>query len=205
MGILSDLGIKCDDSGIKDQLDIVQGDVRDIESLKELIHNTTDRISLVISCLGNVSGEKEKVVEVGTRNLIQVIEGIPPSKEEDHGNDKKPRLSVVTSVGCNDSAHQMKKLSWVFANVIKPYVLKSTFIDLEKAEKVALSHKFVIVVRPPGLSNEDETGKFKLVDEKETDVGKKSSMSRKDVALAMLSLVNNHDWDGKPVTILPVT
>ena len=142
-----------------------------------------------------MSGNKEKVVEVGTCNLIQVIEEIK--------DKKKPRFCYVSSIGCNDSYHQMKKLSWVFAKVIKPYVLKSTFIDLEKAEKVALDKDFIIIARPPGLSDESETVNFKLVDEKETNVGSKSNMSRKDVALAMLSFVGNNDWDGKPVSILP--
>jgi len=193
--ILSDIGIKFDDDEVKEKLDIIQGDVTNVDSLKSLIYDAKDEISLVISCVGNVSGNKGKVVEVGTRNLIQVIEEIKDMK--------KPRLCYVSSVGCNDSYHQMKKLSWVFANVMKPFVLKSTFIDLEKAEKVALDKDFVIIARPPGLSDGSETGKFKLVDEKETNVGSKSNMSRKDVALAMLSFVGNNDWDGKPVTILP--
>ena len=194
--ILSDIGVKCDDDDIKQKLEIVEGDVTSVDSIKNLICNPTNEVSFIISCVGNVSGNKEKVVEVGTRNLIQVIEEMKV--------DTKPRLCYISSIGCNESFHQMKKLSWVFAYLIKPHMLKSTFIDLEKAEKAAFGKDFVIIARPPGLKNSKETGRFKFVNEKETALGSKSNISRKDVALALLSLVDNHDWDGKPVSILPV-
>ena len=195
--ILSDLGIKCDDDDIKQKLNIVEGDVTNVDSLKNLICTPTSEVSFVVSCVGNVSGNKEKVVEVGTCNLIQVIKEMKA--------ETKPRLCITSSIGCNESFHQMKKLSWTFAYLMKPYILKSTFIDLEKAEKVAIGKDFVIIARPPGLSDKEvETGKFKLVDGKEKKVGSKSNISRKDVALAMLSFASNRDWDGKPVSILPV-
>ena len=46
--ILSDIGIKCDDDEVKEKLDVVQGDVTNVDSLKNLIYDTKDEISLVI-------------------------------------------------------------------------------------------------------------------------------------------------------------
>ena len=163
----------------QERLSIVQGDVRDVDSLRPLVEGA----DLVLSCLGTRRGQPV-VVEEGTRNILSV--------------SGDTRVAMISSIGVGDSSEQVKQLSRIFAYVIMPYVLKRQFADLAAAERVIASHAQGIRVRPAGLADGPGRGRWTAGD---TSIRLATRVDRADVAAFMVSLVDDHSWDGKAVSV----
>jgi hypothetical protein len=115
----------------------------------------------VISCLGNVRGAKELIVEKATRDMIGCMTADP-------GGVKK--LQIVSSIGIGDSWDQVTQLSFVFSRIIMPYVIAPTVKDLNAAEayllqdaEVAAAGVQCVIVRPPGLGDTEGTGEYDAI------------------------------------------
>jgi len=137
------------------------------------------------------------------------IPRIDPNTPGATANPADPcRLSIITSVGCGDSEEQMQKLSWFFAYIIRPFFLTGVYEDLEKAEKVLFDHESkktktkTTISRPGGLGNVPGTGMFRLAEGTDLEGVTSGLIPRADVAAAMVSLIEDRRWDGKPVSII---
>ena len=161
--------------------------------------------SCVLSCIGNVSGAKEKVVEKATRALVGAIQA----------DSTPPRLVVLTSILLGDSLAQGRKLSFIFPRIIMPCFLAATFKDLQRAEDVLLTGegKAVesVIVRPCGLTNAKSLdapgGAWATKFGDDMDVkGFTDSITRSDVARAMMHLATDDSayrrHVGRPATIM---
>lgn len=126
------------------------------------------------------------------------------------------RFALLTSIGCGASAPQVTQISWVFGYVIKPFILAKVYDDLALGENVLLDSatsgkdercksKQYILFRPPGLDNKPALGSYSMLpcdaDVSQMYWKRGAQMPREDVATAMLSLVETHEWDGRGVSV----
>merc|ERR1712166_1037229 len=136
-------------------LELVVGCASDRETLCTAIHGSDH----VISCLGNVRGAKELIVEKATRDMVGCMESSGVKK-----------LQIVSSIGIGDSWDQVKQLSFVFSRIIMPYVIAPTVKDLNAAEAFLLFDSELhstgiecVIVRPPGLGDMEGAGKYQPI------------------------------------------
>lgn len=170
-----------------EHLKVFQGDVRDKESLKPAIEGT----ELVLSCIGNRSKDKGEVIELGTRNIIEVMKQVGVK-----------RLALISSVGVGDSAGQLTALG------IRGLVFGAMFFtmmnklrkDLLHAEQAAMESGLdVVVVRPVELTKETGVGSWKATHAKDKKLGGK--IARADVGAFLVSLIDDKQHDGKAVSL----
>jgi len=161
-------------------------DVQNKESLLEGLKG----VDVVLSCLGNTKGNKGPIVEVGTQNIIQVMEAF-----------ECRQLAIISSIGVGDSAKQLFKLGlpgWIFSFFFHTF-LSSTRRDLNAGEQaVAQSGLNYVIVRPSGLSYKAGIGSWQESDAKGR-VG--SLIAREDVALCMLDLVTKDRFHRQAISI----
>ena len=97
----------------------VQGSVLDETAVRKLL----DGAGVVLSCLGSRPKEA-MVVASGTRALVHAI----------RAQDPRPRLVHLSSLGIGESYRQCRRLSWLFAFLAIPVLLRKYFADMEAAE-----------------------------------------------------------------------
>ena len=144
--------------------------------------NAIDGVDVVLSCLGN-DYFKDPITASGTRVLL------------DQGVQK---FIGVSSVGVGSSLDQCKRVSRVFAYLIRPLVLRRTFADLERMEAVMHAHPIcTVAVRPVGLSDAlgQTAGGYGVDDTVHPMVG------RQAVAAFMVRLIEDDTWDNGAVTV----
>lgn len=162
------------------------GDARSGSGLLEAI----DRSEIVFSCLGSRRGEAP-VVAAGTRSVVEACAAAGVG-----------RMAMISSLGVGDSRAQALRTDFggqVFFRVVVPLLLRKAFADLEEAERVASAAPFAVVrVRPGGLTDGPAVRRIVAVG---PDLDLPSRVSRADVAAFLLSLVEDHRWDGKAVSL----
>lgn len=170
--------------------EVIEGDMMDPTIVSRMV---TD-VDVVVSCLGTTGGAKNLIVEKSITSLLLAMKG------------SKTKLIFISSIGIGDSLAQGKKMAPIFSYIIKPCFLSKVFKDLDDAEEVAFNqtHTPVIAVRPPGLKDKSPTHSVSFLDA--SDMSKKSAeISRHDVAIAMLSLLEEEEfekWAGKGVSVV---
>lgn len=141
-----------------------------------------DGVDVVLSCLGN-DYLKDPITASGTRVLL------------DQGVQK---FIGVSSVGVGSSLDQCKRVSRVFAYLIRPLVLRRAFADLERMEAVMRAHPTrTVAVRPVGLSDAlgQTAGGYGVDDAVHSMIG------RQAVAAFMVRLIEDDTWDNGAVTV----
>ena len=152
---------------------MIAGDVTKPEDVSKVFQaGTIDAV--IVSLGGRTSDVGETMLTDGTTNVINSM------KE----NGVK-RLSVVTSIGTGDSAHQVP----FFFKVLMWTMMKKIFADKNNQEKVVQESGLdYCIVRPGGLTVEPPTGVINVID------GQAGSIARADVAQFCLDSVLEDDF-----------
>jgi putative NADH-flavin reductase len=157
-----------------EQLSVVQGDVLDpVQVARAMIGQDAVMINL-----GTAPGARVTLRTEGTRNIIA---GMKAAGVE--------RLVCQTSLGFGDSVDVLASTSFVFRNVIVPFVLKGTFADHAAQEALIKSSGLKwTIVRPGNMTNGKLTATYHA-GFPATAKGMKIKVSRADVAHFMLRVL----------------
>lgn len=140
---------------------------------------------VVLSCLGNDRGRRQ-ITHLGTQAMLSAV-------------PRARRFVAISSLGVGDSAAQARRLSWVYAALIMPTVLRRPLADLARMEEAMQQSSVPTVsVRPVGLTYGAETGRVVGVD---ADGRVGLAVSRADVARFVVGLVRSDRWDNGAVTV----
>lgn len=153
-------------------LEIVQGDILDFESVKKAVANT----GVVMSTLGTRSRKDGTTLSAGTQNIIRAMDecGIR-------------RFICMSSAGIfgNDGG-------FLFGRIIVPLMLKKVMDDKKRQyDMIRSSDLEWVVVRPPYLTDSPKTGRYKITDGPPAS----RSVPRADVADFMLRLATDKQYD----------
>lgn len=155
-------------------------------TVPETAPSAFEGVDVVLSCLGN-DFRGSPVVTLGT---AQIVEHCP----------SLTKLVVVSSVGVGSSFKQCVQVSWVFARVIRPLILRKAFRDLERMEAFVADHPITsVIVRPVGLANGSGPA-AKGHTETETVA---RTVTRQAVAEFMVGQIDDSQWDNRAVTVAP--
>jgi putative NADH-flavin reductase len=162
---------------------IVLGNVLDHESVTK----TMSGADAVLSCLGQGTLLRNtRLVSVGTRLIIEVM--------KEHG---VRRLVVESAFGAGESL----ALANVFQKMIFASLLAAPYEDKNLMEpEVKASGLDWTIVRPTALSNGTRTGRYKVASG--IKVPGLASVTRADVATAMLRAVEERLWVGESPTMM---
>lgn len=163
-------------------LNIFQGDVLNFENVSKAIKNQ----DAVLCSIGISAFDKSALRANGTANIIKAME-----------NNGVKRLICQTSLGYGDSK---EILPWYMKYIIVPIILKNAFKDHKSQEaKIEQSSLDWIIVRPGNLTNGIKTGNYKYGFNYNNKI--KLKVSRADVAMFMLSQIENLEYLRKKVGI----
>lgn len=152
---------------------------------REDVQNAVGDVDVVLSCLGNDRG-RALVTQVGTQNLLEAAR-------------QARRLVAISSLGVGDSLIQARRLSWLYGYLVIPTVLRRPLRDLGRMEEAMRFHSLpTVILRPVGLTNGPLTGHASGVDSTDTV---SLMVSRADVAMVMVSLIDNDHWDDQVKTV----
>jgi putative NADH-flavin reductase len=161
---------------------IVLGNVLDHESVTKTVLGT----DAVLSCLGQGTLLRNtRVCSVGTRLIVDVM--------KEHG---VRRLVVESAFGAGESLAQASLIQkLIFATLLAaPYEDKNLMEPEVKASGLDWT-----ILRPVALSNRARTGRYKVASG--IEVPGLASVTRADVATAMLRAVEERLWVGEAPTV----
>lgn len=151
------------------RLDLVPGDVRDLQSLTEAARE----MDVVCSCIGvPITFKPVDLFSVAATNLVTLSRQQPELK-----------LIAVTGIGAGDSKGHG---GFLYDRIFKPLFLKTIYEDKDREEEIITSSESNwLIVRPAGLTNGPRTGNYRVITDLEGTVAKR--ISRLDVADFILS------------------
>jgi putative NADH-flavin reductase len=153
-----------------ERLKVIQGDI--LTSNLELAFRGQDA---VICCLGAPANKAGTLRSKGTQNIIDAMKKANVN-----------RLLCQTSLGFDDSIEVLKCTSFLFKNIIVPFVLKSTFREHLLQEKaIKESGLNWTIIRPGNFTNGKKTENYKS-GFSYSDPSLKVKVSRADVAHLMV-------------------
>jgi len=161
---------------------IVLGNALDHESVTKTVLGT----DAVLSCLGQGNNllRNTRVVSVGTQLIAEVMKG-----------QGVRRLVVESAFGAGDSL----ALANVVERVVFATLLWAPYEDKNMMEPgVKASGLDWTIVRPTRLTNKARTGRYAVIVGRRPEVG---TVSRADVAAAMLRAVEERLWIGEAPTV----
>lgn len=146
------------------RLDLVQGDVRDLQSVKEAAQD----MEIVCSCIGvPITFKAVDLFSVAAANLVKVV-----------GQQPTLKLIAVTGIGAGDSKGHG---GFLYDRIFKPLFLKSIYEDKDREEEIIAAGDIDwLIVRPAGLTNGPRTGNYRIINDLEGTTAKR--ISRRDVA-----------------------
>ena len=169
-----------------DNLKVEQGDVLNISSIEDAFANQ----DAVICCLGAPANKAGVLRSEGTKNIIKVM-----------GKANINRFICQTSLGFDDSIDVLKCTSFLFKNIIVPFVLKATFKEHHVQEDVIKQSCLNwTIVRPGNLTNGIKTEQYKY-GFPYNDPTLKVKISRADVADCMLKQLTSTQYLQKAIGI----
>jgi len=171
-------------SMIHPKLTIQKGDVMKPETLKGIFAKG----DAVISAIGRNSTGETTLYSQGNRHIMQAM-----------AHADAQRLFVVSASGLEvNPTHNM--LVRLATKHILQRILKQMYIDLERMEDIVKASDLTwTIMRPPRLTNDARTGKYRFSINDVVENGLK--ISRADVADFMLSNMDNKDIFGKTVEL----
>lgn len=165
------------------RLVVLQGDVRDIESLRIALSGA----DAVISAIGVAASDSVDVYSAGIANLLQAM------AESDVG-----RLAAVSAAGT--FARGDRNLTPGYRLLVRT-TMRRLYDDLEHMEqRIMASGVAWTIVRAAGLTEGPLTGEYRLGEHGRPLPGGKR-ISRADLAAFLLKAVETERWVRKAVTI----
>ena len=161
------------------KVEVIEGNATNIEDIEKAVTKT----DVIVSCLGNP--KKVQIMYKSHDNILTAT-----SKQTNI-----PKCILISSIGCRGT-------SWIIKQMLTLIGGKSSFDDIEKADKRISEEKSVpfVLVRPYALTDKEGRGKY-YVTKKQNGTFLKS-ISRADVAKFMLDAVTDDQWDGSPGVLL---
>lgn len=165
------------------QVCIIEGDVLNKDDLKEAIEGQ----DAVCSCIGvPITFKPVSLFSTAAANLVEIMK-----------NGKDQKLIAVTGIGAGDSKGHG---GFLYDRLFKPIFLSTIYQDKDREEAIISSSGLNwLIVRPAGLTNGPQTGKYKVLDDLDGIVSKR--ISRLDVADFILNQIENPSQFGKAVLI----
>ena len=152
-----------------DALEVVKGDVRDLEAVSNAIRD----MDMVCSCIGvPITFKPVDLFAEAAKNLVHAVKQQPGLK-----------LIAVTGIGAGDSKGHG---GFLYDRIFKPLFLRTIYEDKDREEEIIMaSTTDWMIVRPAGLTNGPRTGKYRVITDLEGSVS--TRISRRDVADFILS------------------
>ena len=162
---------------------IITGDVLNKDDLKAAVEGQ----DAICSCIGvPITFKPVALFSTAAANLVEVMKT---------GNDQK--FIAVTGIGAGDSTGHG---GFLYDKLFKPVFLRTIYQDKDREEAIIRSSSLNwLIVRPAGLTNGPQTGKYKVIDTLDGVVSKR--ISRLDVADFMLNQLENPSHFGKAVLL----
>ena len=161
------------------RLSVVQGDVRDRES----VLGAAQGQDLVCSCIGvPITFKKVDLFSIAAANLIVAVEANPGQK-----------LIAVTGIGAGDSRGHG---GFLYDKMFQPLLLSTIYADKDIEEQIIKASDVPwLIVRPAGLTNGPRTGTYRILTDLRGVTSKR--ISRRDVADFILGQAANPTQFGK--------
>jgi putative NADH-flavin reductase len=161
------------------RLSVVQGDVRDRES----VLGAAQGQDLVCSCIGvPITFKKVDLFSIAAANLIAAVEANPGQK-----------LIAVTGIGAGDSRGHG---GFLYDKIFQPLLLSTIYADKDIEEQIIKASDVPwLIVRPAGLTNGPRTGTYRILTDLRGVTSKR--ISRRDVADFILGQAANPTQFGK--------
>jgi uncharacterized protein YbjT (DUF2867 family) len=155
------------------QVQIVQGDVRDVAVLTKALAGQ----DVAMSTFGSRSLSAGDIQEVFMKNLITAMH-----------NTGVHRLIDLSALGAGDSSSQVN----FFFKIVMATILKQMFADKNRGELLLVASDIdYTLVRPSRLTNGRAKGNVRA---SSSAKGLRRSISRQDVAAFMVSQLNDITW-----------
>lgn len=161
------------------KLNIVKGDIRDLESVKTVIKDQ-DAICL---CIGiSPTNKPVDIFSVGVNNVLSAM-----------GENSSQKLISVTGIGAGETKGHG---GFLYDRILKPLLLKTIYADKDRQEAIIKASKVEwLIVRPGFLTDGEKTGKYRVIDDLSGITAGK--ISRLDVADFILQQLANPTHFGK--------
>lgn len=163
------------------QVEVIQGDANSAEAISQLVSGA----DVVVSCIGNSNNDT---------TMSNLVINLLPALSSKSGTQK--RLVMMTSIGCGGTSPVVKFcLSCMFG-------FKGVG-DMDEADSMVrenVKNPFVIV-RPPRLDKVPGKGSYLATDEHPQGCPIVYGMAYADVALFIMDVVEDKQWDGKAVQL----
>lgn len=161
------------------KLNIVKGDIRDLDSVKSVISGQ----DATCICVGvSPTNKPVTVFSQGAENVLSTMQYLHPQK-----------LVSVSGIGAGDSKGHG---GFLYDRIINPFLLKTIYADKTKQEKIIkASNVEWLIVRPGFLTDGVRTGKYRVIDDLTGITAGK--ISRLDVADFILKQLSNSTHFGK--------
>lgn len=171
--------IVMDDSKAK----ILKGDVLNRDDLTSAIKGQ----DVVCSCIGvPITFKPVSLFSRAAANIVEVME---------EKSDQK--FIAISGIGAGDSKGHG---GFLYDKIFKPLFLSTIYQDKDREEEIIEASKLNwLIVRPAGLTNGPQTGRYRVIEDLEGIVAKR--ISRMDVADFILNQIEKPDLFGKTVLL----
>ena len=162
---------------------ILKGDVLNKEDLASAVHGQ----EAVCSCIGvPITFKPVSLFSRAAENIVEVME-----------NNTEQKFVAVTGIGAGDSKGHG---GFLYDKIFKPIFLSTIYQDKDREEEIIRSSALDwLIVRPAGLTNGTQTGKYRVIDNLDGIVAKR--ISRMDVADFILNQIEEPSHFGKAVLL----
>lgn len=162
---------------------ILKGDVLNKEDLASAVHGQ----EAVCSCIGvPITFKPVSLFSRAAENIVEVME-----------NNTEQKFVAVTGIGAGDSKGHG---GFLYDKIFKPIFLSTIYQDKDREEEIIRSSALDwLIVRPAGLTNGTQTGKYRVIDNLDGIVAKR--ISRMDVADFILNQIEEPSQFGKAVLL----
>ena len=156
----------------RDGLSIQQGEAANPADVAAIIESA----DVVVSCIGHT--KQGPIMERTAQSILDAA----------RNRTDPPKVVIVSSLGCGGTSLLVKTLSILMGGT-------KVFADYENADALVLRETAVpyVLVRPTGLTDGPETGKYTAV---RSNVTFASRISRADTAKFLLDAATQNTWDG---------
>ncbi len=171
--------IAMDDSKAK----IIKGDVLNRDDLKSAIKGQ----DAVCSCIGvPITFKPVSLFSRAALNIVEVME-----------DNKDQKFIAITGIGAGDSKGHG---GFLYDKIFKPLFLSTIYQDKDREEEIIQASKLNwLIVRPAGLTNGPQTGRYRVLEDLDGIVAKR--ISRMDVADFILKQIEQPDLFAKTVLL----
>lgn len=159
---------------------VIQGDAFSLDDCIRTVWQTLPR--RVVSLLGGKDRHGRRICATGNIHVAQALSGYQGLE----------RFLLVTSMGCGE---QYAKTS----DMVKKFLGEALLAKTRAENYLRITGLPWTIVRPGGLQDTPASGHFHLSEQ--PDRTKKSYLSRQDLALAVMQLLDDATWLHRTVTV----